>query len=45
LVGRVIALDQGYVIASGKPEEVVNEKRVIEAFLGRGIDFASGRRS
>ena len=37
LAGRVLAFNQGHVIAGGKPEDVVkDEKAVIEAYLGRG---------
>lgn len=43
LVNRVIALDQGSVLTTGTPEEVVNDKRVIEAFLGGGANFARSK--
>jgi branched-chain amino acid transport system ATP-binding protein len=36
LARRVLAFNQGHVIASGKPDEVVREEAVIEAYLGRG---------
>ncbi|MGZ5184502.1 MAG: ABC transporter ATP-binding protein [Caldimonas sp.] len=35
LVGRVIALDFGEVIAEGSPEEIVRHPAVIEAYIGR----------
>ena len=35
LVGRVIALDFGEVIAQGTPEEIVRHPAVIEAYIGR----------
>jgi len=36
LAERVLAFNQGHVIASGKPEDVVNDEAVIEAYIGRG---------
>jgi len=36
LVGRVIALDFGEVIAEGSPEDIVRHPAVIEAYIGRG---------
>ena len=36
LVGRVIALDFGEIIAEGLPEDIVRHPAVIEAYIGRG---------
>jgi branched-chain amino acid transport system ATP-binding protein len=36
LTKRVLVFNQGHVIASGKPEAVVKDEAVIEAYLGHG---------
>ncbi len=36
LTKRVLVFNQGHVIASGKPEDVVKDEAVIEAYLGHG---------
>jgi branched-chain amino acid transport system ATP-binding protein len=36
LTRRVLVFNQGHVIASGRPDEVVRNEAVIEAYLGRG---------
>ncbi|MHA2037760.1 MAG: ABC transporter ATP-binding protein [Promethearchaeota archaeon] len=40
LVPRVIAMHQGKLIADGPPQEVANNKIVLEAYLGKGEGFA-----
>ncbi len=40
LVPRVLAMHQGKLIADGPPREVANNKIVLEAYLGRGDEFA-----
>ena len=35
LVSRVVAIDFGEVIAQGSPTEIVNDARVIEAYIGK----------
>ena len=36
LAQRVMVFNQGHVIAQGKPDDVVKDEAVIEAYLGRG---------
>ena len=35
---RVLVLDEGQLIADGKPEAIRNDERVIDAYLGRAVE-------
>ncbi|MDR1778412.1 MAG: ABC transporter ATP-binding protein [Clostridiales Family XIII bacterium] len=37
---RVIILNQGEKLCEGRPEEVINDQRVIDAYLGEGFSLA-----
>jgi ABC-type branched-subunit amino acid transport system ATPase component len=36
---RVLALDQGRVVAIGEPDQVLGDRRVIESYIGAETDF------
>ena len=38
LSDKIYVLERGAVIAEGKPEEVANNQKVIESYLGRGLE-------
>jgi branched-chain amino acid transport system ATP-binding protein len=44
LTKRVLVFNQGHVIASGKPEDVVKDEAVITAYLGHGRHMRRERR-
>lgn len=41
---ELVVLDHGELICSGEPEKVKNDPRVIEAYLGKEVDFSALKR-
>ena len=40
LADRIVALDQGMVVADGSADEVLNHPRVVESYLGGATDYS-----
>jgi branched-chain amino acid transport system ATP-binding protein len=43
LAEKVVVIDYGIKIAEGSPNEVLKDRKVIKAYLGKEIDFARGQ--
>ncbi len=42
LADRVVVIHHGQKICEGKPQDVIRDKEVIEAYLGKGYQYAEG---
>jgi len=42
LADRVVVIHHGQKICEGKPRDVIKDKKVIEAYLGKGTQYAQG---